>query len=111
MEQWLEKELQFQGIHQVSSYLKNEMKIDNKSILDDFASHITIAGGTFFNKCWSTAVLFSRLLERERQSTDKNYIRILPHPLFLLIFKKSETDRYILATKQSLIVPRDEYTR
>ena len=48
MEQWLEKELQFQGIHQVSSYLKNEMKIDNKSILDDFTSHITIAGGTFF---------------------------------------------------------------
>ena len=63
MEQWLEKELQFQGIHQVSSYLKNEMKIDNKSILDDFTSHITIAGGTFlinvgqqrfyFPDCWN----------------------------------------------------------
>ena len=111
MEQWHEKELQFQGIHQVSSYLKNEMKIDNKSILDDFTSHITISGSTFFNKCWSIAVLLSRLQERERLSIDKNYKRILPHPLCLLIINESETDKYILATKQSLIVPRDEYTQ
>ena len=49
------------------------------------------------------------MLERERQSKDKNYTRILPHPLFLLLYNKSETDKYILATKQSLNVPRDEY--
>ena len=109
MEQWLEKEFQFQGIHQVSSYLKNEMKIDKKSILDDFTSHITISGSTFFNKCWSIAVLLSRLQERERLSIDKNYKRILPHPLCLLIINESGTDKYILATKQTLDVPKDEY--
>ena len=93
MEQWLEKDFQFQGIHQVSSYLKDEMKIDKQSILDDFTSHITIAGSTFFNKCWSIAVLLSQLQEREQLSIDKNYKRILPHPLCLLIIKKSETDK------------------
>ena len=112
MEQWHKQEFEFQGIHEFSSYIKNEMQIDNKSILDDFISHITIAGATFFNnKCCSTAVLFSRLLEFERQSIDKNYTRILPHPLFLLFHNEPETDIYILATKQSLIVPINDYER
>ena len=109
MEEWHKKELTFQGIQEFSSYIKNEIQIDNKSILDDFTSHITIAGTTFFNKYWLTAVLFFRLLERERQSKDKNYTHILPHPLFLLFHNEPETDIYILATKQSLIVPQDEY--
>ena len=87
------------------------MQIDNKSILDDFISHITIAGAHFFIKCWLTAVLFSRLLEFERQSIDKNYTRILPHPLFLQFHNEPETDNYIIATKQSLNVPTDEYER
>ena len=95
MEQWLEKEFQFQGIHQVRSYLKDEMMIDKQSILDDFISHITIAGSTFFNKCWSIAVLFSRLQERERLSIDKKHKRILPHPLCLLIINETETDNII----------------
>ena len=56
-------------------------------------------------------MLFSRLLEFERQSIDKNYTRILPHPLFLLFHNEPETDTYILVTKQSLIVPTDEYER
>ena len=56
-------------------------------------------------------MLFSRLLEFERQSIDKNYTHILPHPLFLLFHNEPETDIYILATKQSLIVPQDEYAR
>ena len=99
MEQWHKQEFEFQGIHEFSSYIKNEMQIDNKSILDDFISHITIAGATFFNKCWSIAVLFSRFLEFERQSIDKNYTRILPYPLFLLFYNEPETDNYILATK------------
>ena len=87
------------------------MKIDKKYILDDFTSHIIIAGSTFFNKCWSIAVLLSRLQERERLSIDKNYKRILPHPLCLLIINESEMDKYILATKQTLDVPKDEYTQ
>ena len=87
------------------------MQIDNKSILDDFTSHITVAGAFFSTKCCSTAVLFSRLLKRVHQSKDKNYTCILPHPLFLLLYNGPETDKYILATKQSLIVPQDEYVR
>ena len=47
IEEWHKKELAFQGIQEFSSYIKNEMQIDNKSILDGFTSHITIAGATF----------------------------------------------------------------
>ena len=47
MEQWNEKEFAFQGIQEFSSHITNEMQIDNKSILNDFISHITIAGATF----------------------------------------------------------------
>ena len=106
MDEWHKRELAFQGIKEFSSYIENKMQIDNKSILDDFASHIPIARATFFfNKCWSTAILFSRLLERERQSKDKSYTRILPHPLFLLLYNEPEMDKYMLAAKQSLIFP------
>ena len=61
------------------------------------------------DKCWSTAVLFSRLLERERQFKNPGFTRILPHPLFLLLCDIPETDTYILATKKLLIVPKNEY--
>ena len=109
MEQWHKQDFEFQGIHEFSSYIKNEMQIDNKSILDDFISHITIAGATFFDKCWSTAVLFSKLLEREHQYKNPGFTRILPHPLLLLLCCTLDTENYILANKKSLIVPQNEY--
>ena len=111
MEQWHEQKFAFQGIQEFSSHITNKMQIDNKSILDDFVSHITIAGATFFNKCWSIAVLFSQLLEFEQQSMDKNYIRHPHHPLLLLFHNEPETDIYIFVTKQSLNVPQDKYVR
>ena len=111
MEQWYKNELIFQGTHELSSYVKNKMQIDNKSLLDDFTSHLTVAGATFSNKCQSTGVLFSKLLDREYQVKDPSYTRILPHPLFLLLCDEPETDQYILATKLSLIVPQNEYER
>ena len=64
-----------------------------------------------FNKCWSIAVIFSWLLEFKWQSKDKNYTRLLPHPLFLLFYNEPGTDIYIFATKKLLIVPQDEYAR
>ena len=109
MEEWHKKELSFQGTHKLSSYIKDELQIINKSMLDDFTSHITVAGATFFNKCWSTAVLFSRLLEREHQFKNPGFTRILPHPLFLLLCRTPDTENYILANKKSLIVPQNEY--
>ena len=109
MEEWYKKELLFQGTQKFSSYIKDELQINNKSMLDDFTSHATVAGATFFNKCWSTAVLFSKLLEREYQFNDPSFIRILPHPLFLLVGHTPSTDEYILANKLSLIVPKNEY--
>ena len=47
MDEWHKRELAFQGIKEFSSYIKNEMQIDNKSKLDDFTSHIIIARATF----------------------------------------------------------------
>ena len=111
MEQWLGKELELQGMQEFISILTNEMRIDNKSILDNCIRQITIVGATFFNKCWLTAILFSRLLEFEQQAMDNNYIRHLPHPLFLLLHNEPETYKYTLAVKQSIIVPKDEYIR
>ena len=109
MEEWHKKELSFQGTHKLSSYIKDELQIINKSMLDDFTSHITVAGATFFNKCWSTAVLFSRLLERERQFKNPGFTRILPHPLFLLLCRTPDTENYILANKKLSLVPQNEY--
>ena len=79
-------------------------------MLDGFTSHITIAGATFFlNKCWSIAVLFSKLLEREYQFNDPSFTRTLPHPLFLLLCYTPAIDKYIFANKLPLIVPQNEY--
>ena len=47
MEEWHEKELSFQGTHKLCLYIKDELQIINKSMLDDFTSHITVAGATF----------------------------------------------------------------
>ena len=105
MEEWYKKELLFQGTQKLSSYIKDELQINNKSMLDDFTSHVTVAGATFFNKCWSTAVLFSKLLAREYQFNNPSFIRIPPHPLFLLLCHTPGTDENILANKLSLIVP------
>ena len=111
MEQWLGKELELQGMQKFSSLLTNKMQIDKKSILDNCIRHITIVGATFFDKCWSTAILFSWLLEFEQQAMDKNYIRHLPHPLFLLLHSEPETYKYTLTVKQSINEPKDEYIR
>ena len=48
MEEWYKKELLFQGSQKFSSYIKDELQINNKSMLDDFTSHATVAGATFF---------------------------------------------------------------
>ena len=48
MEEWYKKELLFQGSQKFSSYIKDELQINNKSMLDDFTSHVTVAGATFF---------------------------------------------------------------
>ena len=48
MEEWYKKELLFQGTQKFSSYIKDELQINNKSMLDDFTSHATVAGATFF---------------------------------------------------------------
>ena len=109
MDKWHKKELSNQGTKELRSIIKDELEIDNKSILDDFTNHITVAGAIFFNKCWSTEVLFSRLLEREYQETVPSYTHILPHPLFLLLSDIQETDTYILATTTPNYVPKIEY--
>ena len=111
MDHRLRKELELQGIQQFSSLLMNKMRIENQSIVDDCIRHITIAGATFFNKCWSISVLLSRLLEFERQAMDKEHIRHLPHPLFLLLHNEPETYKYTLAVKKTINVPQDEYKR
>ena len=50
MEEWYKKELLFQGTQKFSSYIKDELQINNKSMLDDFTSHATVAGATFFQQ-------------------------------------------------------------
>ena len=47
MEGWNKKELLYQGTKEFRSIIKNEFEIDNKSILNDFTNHATIAGATF----------------------------------------------------------------
>ena len=47
MEEWKEKEFLNQGTKELRSIIKDELEIDNKSILDDFTNHITVAGATF----------------------------------------------------------------
>ena len=97
MAEWHKKEFLNQGTEELRSVIQNELKIDNKSILNDFTNHVTVIGGTFFNQCWSTRIVFSRLLEREYQKTYPRYTHILPHPLFLLLLDIRESDTYILA--------------
>ena len=48
MGEWHKKELSNQGTKELRSNIKDELEIDNKSILDDFTSHITVAGANFF---------------------------------------------------------------
>ena len=47
MEGWHKKEFLNQGTEEVRSIIKDELEIDNTSILDDFTNHITVAGATF----------------------------------------------------------------
>ena len=47
MDEWHKKELSNQGTKELRSVIQNELKIDNKSILNDFTNHITVAGATF----------------------------------------------------------------
>ena len=109
MDEWHKKELLNQGTEELRSVIQNELKIDNKSILNDFANHITVAGATFFNQCWSTGVVFSRLLKREYQKTCLRYTHILLHPLFLFLSDICESDTYILAPTTPNFVPKIEY--
>ena len=110
MEGWNKKELLYQGTKEFRSIIKDEFEIDNKSILDYFINHATVAGATFFNSCWSIGIVFSRLLAREYLDKDGSYHRILPHPLYLLFSHCPETNTYNLATT-SLYVPTNEYKR
>ena len=48
MDGWKEKEFSNQGTEELRSIIKDELGFDNKSILDDFTNHITVAGATFF---------------------------------------------------------------
>ena len=48
MDEWHKKELLNQGTEELRSNIKDELEIDNKSILDDFTNHITAAGAIFF---------------------------------------------------------------
>ena len=108
MEGWNKKELLYQGTEEFRSIIKDELEIDNKSILNDFTNHATVAGAIFFNSCWSIGIVFSRLLEREYLDKVHNYKRILSHPLYLLFSNSPETNTYNLATT-SLYVPQNEY--
>ena len=110
MEGWNKKELLYQGTEELRAFIKDEFEIDNKSILDDFTNHATVAGATFFNSCWSIGIVFSRLLAREYLDKVGSYHRILPHPLYLLFSHSPETNTYNLATT-SLYVPTNEYKR
>ena len=47
MEGWNKKELLYQGTEDFRSIIKDELEIDNKSILNDFTNHATVAGATF----------------------------------------------------------------
>ena len=47
MDKWHKKELLNQEIEELRSNIKDKLEIDNKSILDDFTNHITVAGATF----------------------------------------------------------------
>ena len=47
MDEWHKKELSNQGTEELRSVIQNELKIDNKSILNDFTNHITVVGATF----------------------------------------------------------------
>ena len=47
MEGWNKKELLYQGTEELRAFIKDEFEIDNKSILDDFTNHTTVAGATF----------------------------------------------------------------
>ena len=47
MEGWNKKELLYQGTEEFRSIIKDEFEIENKSILDDFTDHATVAGATF----------------------------------------------------------------
>ena len=108
MEGWHEQEFFNQGTKELKSIVKDELEIDNKSILDDFTNHITLAGATFFSSCWSIGIVFSRLLHREYQDPFPSYRRILPHPMCLLFSHRPETNTYNLATT-SIYVPKNEY--
>ena len=110
MERWNKKELLYQGTEEFRAIILDELEIDNKSILDDFTNHATVAGSTFFNSCWSIGIVFSRLLAREYLDKVGSYHRILPHPLYLLFSHSPETNTYNLATT-SLYVPTNEYKR
>ena len=108
MDGWHKKEFLNQGTEELRSIIKDELEIDNKSILDDFTNHITVAGATFFNSYWPIGIVFSRLLDREYKDTVPSYTRILPHPLCLLFSHSPEIDTYNLATT-SIYVPKNEY--
>ena len=109
MEGWKEKEFSNQGTEQLRSIIKDALGFDDKSILDDFTNHMTVVGATFFNKCWSTGIVFSRLVEREHHNIVTTYTPILPHPLCLLFSHNTETDTYNLVTTTTMYVPKKEY--
>ena len=48
MDKWHQKELLNQGTKELRYNIKEKLEIDNKSILNDFTNHITVAGATFF---------------------------------------------------------------
>ena len=98
MEGWNKKELLYQGTEELRAFIKDEFEFDNKSILDDFTNHATVAGANFINSCWSIGIVFSRLLAREYLDKVGSYHRILPHPLYLLFSHSPETNKYNLAT-------------
>ena len=105
MEGWKEKEFSNQGTEQLRSIIKDALGFDDKSILDDFTNHMTVVGATFFNKCWSTGIVFSRLVEREHHNIVPTYTPILPHPLCLLFSHNTKTDTYNLVTTTTMKVP------
>ena len=47
MDEWHKKELSNQGTKELRSIIKDELEIDNKSILNDFTNHITVDGAIF----------------------------------------------------------------